>query len=206
LRHVPLSSVPKALGRDLGDGESESNYVGYISMKTTLHSGGATFTVEYSQNGDEYEAVVNGQSTCVRLLSVHDGALTFLIDGQPLHVCLASDGPRTMVAIEGRVYEFTQMQEKQARTRQHDVGKMSPQVRSPMPGKILAVQAAENTVVEAGQPLVLLEAMKMENILSAEGTARVKKIHVSPGDLVDLGQLLVELEFIAPAPVPAQPS
>jgi biotin carboxyl carrier protein len=38
----------------------------------------------------------------------------------------------------------------------------------------------------------------MENALTAEGAARVKKVHVSPGDLVDLGQLLIELEFTAP--------
>jgi biotin carboxyl carrier protein len=67
-----------------------------------------------------------------------------------------------------------------------------------MPGKILQVLVAEGTEVEAGQALVLLEAMKMENTLAAEGAARIKKVHVAPGDLVDLGQLLVELEFVQP--------
>jgi len=165
-------------------------------MKTTLHSGGATFTVEYTQSGDEYAAVVNGQSIRARLLSVRDGAVTLLIDGQPLRAHLASDGPRTLVAIAGGVYEFTHAQEQQARTRQREAGRLSPEVRSPMPGKILQVVVTAGATVEAGQALVLLEAMKMENTLSAEGPARVKKIHVAPGDLVDLGQILVELEFV----------
>jgi biotin carboxyl carrier protein len=64
-----------------------------------------------------------------------------------------------------------------------------------MPGKILEVRVTEGVSVEAGQVLVILEAMKMENALTAEGPARVRKIHVSSGELVDLGQLLVELEF-----------
>jgi pyruvate carboxylase subunit B len=64
-----------------------------------------------------------------------------------------------------------------------------------MPGKILDVRITEGDMVEAGQALILLEAMKMENALMAEGAGRVKKIHVTVGDLVDLGQVLVELEF-----------
>ena len=175
-------------------------------MKTTLHSDGVTFVVEYTQSRDEYEAKVNGQTRRVRLLSARDGALTLLVDGQSLRVHLASDGQRTLVAIEGQVYEFTQAQKSQARTRQREAGRMDPEVRAPMPGKILAVLVTEGTAVEAGQALVLLEAMKMENTLSAEGTARVKKVHVAPGDLVDLGQLLVEIEFVEPTSASSQAS
>jgi len=164
-------------------------------MKTILSSDGEAFSVEYTPNGDEYEVAVNGQTRTVRLLSARDGALTLLVDDQPLRVHVAIDGQRTLVAIAGQVYEFTQSQEKQARTRQREAGRVSPEVRSPMPGKILQILVTEGTEVEAGQALVLLEAMKMENTLAAEGAARVKKVHVTPGDLVDLGQLLVELEF-----------
>jgi len=168
-------------------------------MKTILSSGGEVLTIEYTRNGDEYEVVIDGQTKQIRLLSARDGALTLLIDGQPLHTYVASDGQRTLVAIAGQVYEFTHTREKQTRSRQREAGRLSPEVRSPMPGKILQVLVVEGSEVETGQALVLLEAMKMENTLSAEGIARVKKIHVTPGDLVDLGQLLVELEFSQPA-------
>jgi 3-methylcrotonyl-CoA carboxylase alpha subunit len=164
-------------------------------MKTVLHADGTAFIVEYTQSGDEYEVIIGNQVKRARMLSACDGALTLLIDHQPLHVHVASDGQRTLVAIAGEVYEFTQPQEKQTRTRQREAGRVSPEVRSPMPGKILQILVTEGMAVEAGQALVLLEAMKMENTLAAEGVARVKKIHVTPGDLVDLGQLLVELEF-----------
>jgi len=165
-------------------------------MKTTLHSTGETFTVEYSQNGNEYTVTVNGHSLPVRLLSQHDDAFTLLIDGKPLRVHVVNDGARTLVAIDGQIYEFTQSQEQHTRTRRHETRGLDPEVRSPMPGKILEVLVAEGTTVEAGQALILLEAMKMENTLAAEGNARVRKIHVAPGNLVDLGQVLVELEFV----------
>ncbi|MGH8005685.1 MAG: biotin/lipoyl-containing protein [Candidatus Binatia bacterium] len=154
--------------------------------------------MEYTQSGDEYTVVVNGHSLHARLLSQRDGALTLLIDGKPLRLHLADDDARTLVAIEGHIYEFTRAQEQRTHTRQHEARGLDPEVRSPMPGKILQVLIAEGATVEAGQALILLEAMKMENTLAAEGSARVKKVHVAPGDLVDLGQILVELEPVEP--------
>jgi len=177
-----------------------------IVMKTILSTGGESLTVEYTQNGDEYEVAVNSQTRTVRLLSARDGALTLLVDGKPQRVHVASDGPRTLVAVAGHVYEFTRPQEKQPRTRQREGGRLDPEIRSPMPGKILQVLVTEGATVETGQALVLLEAMKMENTLSAEGAALVKKVHVAPGELVDLGQLLVELEFAEPAAAQSQVS
>ncbi len=174
-------------------------------MKTTLHLSGIAYAVEYTQSGDEYEVSVNGTSLRVRVLATRNSVLILTIDGKPLRAHLVHDGPRMLVAIAGQVYEFTR-QEKQAQARRGEAGRLDPQVRSPMPGKILEVLVAEGSKVETGQALVLLEAMKMENTLAAEGAATVNKVHVAPGDLVDLGQLLVELDFIAAAPSSPQAS
>jgi biotin carboxyl carrier protein len=175
-------------------------------MKTTLHSNGTTLVVEYRQEGEEYEAVIDGQQLRARLLSLRNGSLTLLVNEKPLHVHVASDDRRTLIAIDGQVYEFTQARKKQSKARRSELGKLEPEVRSPMPGKILQVLVEEGMPVEAGQTLVLLEAMKMENSLTAEGAAQVKKIHISPGDLVDLGQLILELEFTAETTSTAQDS
>lgn len=164
-------------------------------MKTTLHSRGSALVVEYRQGGDEYDITVGDTSLQAQILAAHDGALTLLVDGQLLRAHVVSDGSRTLVAIDGHVYEFARGEKKTAQSRQREAGRLSPEVRSPMPGKILEVRAAEGTTVEAGQVLVVLEAMKMENSLTAEGPARVRKIHVAAGELVEVGQLLVELEF-----------
>ena len=164
-------------------------------MKTTLHSRGSALVVEYRQGGDEYTVTVSDQTFRAQLLATHEGALTFQVDGQLLRAYVVDDGPRTLVAIDGHVYEFVRGEKKTAQNRQREAGRLSPEIRSPMPGKILDIRVAEGASVEAGQILVVLEAMKMENALTAEGPARVRKIHVAAGELVELGQLLVEIEF-----------
>lgn len=64
---------------------------------------------------------------------------------------------------------------------------------SPMPGRVLKVLAREGDEVKAGAPLVVVEAMKMENELSVDRDGVVKKVHVAPGATVESGALLVEV-------------
>ncbi len=167
-------------------------------MKTTLHANGQSLAVEYDKQGNDYALVIDGQPVQARLLAALDGSLTLLVNDKPLRAHVARDGQRTLVSIEGRVYEFSHAPEKKARFNTRDAGRLDPEIRSPMPGKILQVPVAAGEQVEAGQTLVVVEAMKMENALKAEGAGHVTKIHISPGDSVELGQLLVELEFSIP--------
>ena len=67
-------------------------------------------------------------------------------------------------------------------------------VVAPMPGTVIRVLAAEGDRVEARQPLVVVEAMKMETPLVSPFEATVKKVHVAEGDRVTGGMVLVELE------------
>jgi acetyl/propionyl-CoA carboxylase alpha subunit len=67
-------------------------------------------------------------------------------------------------------------------------------VTAPMPGTVIRVLVAEGDRVEARQPLVVLEAMKMETPLASPYEAVVRRVHVAEGDLVAGGALLVELE------------
>ena len=164
-------------------------------MKTTLHLRGSALAIEYGQRGEEYTVTVSEKTFHAHIFAAQDGVFTVQVDGQLLHAYIASDGRRTLVSIDGRVYEFVREEKKIAQSRQREAGRLNPEIRSPMPGKILEVRVSEDETVEAGQVLVVLEAMKMENALTAEGPARVRKLHVSSGELVDLGQLLVELEF-----------
>ena len=67
-------------------------------------------------------------------------------------------------------------------------------VVAPMPGLIVRVNAAVGDAVAAGQGLVVMEAMKMENELRAQAAGKVKNILVTPGTAVEKGALLIELE------------
>ena len=63
-----------------------------------------------------------------------------------------------------------------------------------MPGRVVKALVAEGDTVEAGQPVIIVEAMKMENEVTAPGPGVVRRINVSQGDTVDAGAVLVELE------------
>ena len=65
-------------------------------------------------------------------------------------------------------------------------------LRAPMPGKIVRVNVSEGDNVSKGDPLVVLESMKMENTLSSSLGGVVKAVHVSADDSVQQGQTLVE--------------
>jgi biotin carboxyl carrier protein len=65
---------------------------------------------------------------------------------------------------------------------------------APMPGMIVRVNVQEGDHVQAGQGLVVMEAMKMENELRAVGAGSVKRVVVTPGTAVEKGALLLEME------------
>ncbi|APR80351.1 Methylcrotonyl-CoA carboxylase biotin-containing subunit protein [Minicystis rosea] len=64
---------------------------------------------------------------------------------------------------------------------------------SPMPGRVLKILVAEGDAVEAGTPLAVVEAMKMENELVSQRAGTVKKVHATPGQNVESGAKLVEV-------------
>lgn len=67
-------------------------------------------------------------------------------------------------------------------------------VRSPLPGTILKISVKEGDIVRAGDPVAVLEAMKMENTIEAEQNGTVTKIHVSQGDSVMEGSEILSIE------------
>ena len=73
-------------------------------------------------------------------------------------------------------------------------GRGSGVVKAVMPGLVIKVNVQEGQAVEAGTPLLVLEAMKMENEVKSPGAGVVKKINVKPGEIVETGAVLVELE------------
>ncbi len=74
-------------------------------------------------------------------------------------------------------------------------GAAAAQIKAPMPGRVVRVLVAVGDAVDRGTPVLIIEAMKMENEMHAAAAGIVAQIPVSEGDTVDPGQLLCLLEL-----------
>jgi len=113
------------------------------------------------------------------------------VDGRVHRALVARARGRVLVALDGRVHVFETGAEASGRSAAGRAG--SGVVTAPMPGKIVAVLVTKGDAVEPGQPLVVLEAMKMETTLAAEIAGTVAAVHGTAGGMVDGGALLVEI-------------
>jgi len=76
------------------------------------------------------------------------------------------------------------------------VSNAAQELVSPMPGLVLSISVELGASVTTGTPLLVLEAMKMENEIKSTSDSTVAAIHVRPGDAVQKGQVLIEFEQI----------
>lgn len=67
-------------------------------------------------------------------------------------------------------------------------------VLSPMPGAIVSISVEAGQTVLDGQEILVIEAMKMQNLIKSQVEGKIKKIHVKPGESVAVDQLLIEYE------------
>jgi len=100
--------------------------------------------------------------------------------------------------IDGFRYEVEALDERERAIRDLTASAAKPSgpapLIAPMPGLIVRVKVQVGDTVQAGQGLVVMEAMKMENELRAAASGRVKAVAVAPGTAVEKGARLVELE------------
>lgn len=133
------------------------------------------------------------------------------VDGTPLHNLLLDGASYRLVAkriaagrwglhMRGRRLEAEVLDERMHAIRAMTgagAGPVGPRpVRAPMPGLVVRLEVQVGDVVQTGQGIAIVEAMKMENELKAEGPGRVKGIQVSEGDTVDKDQVLVDFESL----------
>ena len=170
-------------------------------MKYNVKIGDHEHWVEVLPDGSNWKILVDGEPAVIDAAEIAPGAYSFLTDGRSREVAVDRNGDQFRVRLGGATYEMTVMDEVHARTRRPERATASgpAQLKAPMPGLVVALKAAVGDMVEVGQALVVMEAMKMQNELAAPGSGRVEKVHVVIGQSVESGQALVTLAAPAPA-------
>lgn len=160
-----------------------------------------------------FEFVFKGETRIVelkdnRLVSLGDGKETVEVEYTPdgrifvrnsnqvKEVHAAVSGGKTFVDIDGVLYEFTQPVQDAAAAGDAAGDMADPsKIFAPMPGKIVKIMVKKGDAVKPKQHLVIVEAMKMENIVTARAQATVKAVNFAVGDQVDTDHPIMELEL-----------
>lgn len=141
----------------------------------------------------KYDLTINEKSYEVTVKSIDEGNATVEVNGQQYSVVI--NDVQSLVLPEN----IQTPGRKPAAIRQQNgapppVGPSSGGVIAPMPGQIKAILVREGDRVHAGQKLVVMEAMKLENKIPSDRDGVVKHILVRDGDIVSQGQELVVIE------------
>ncbi|GAA5167377.1 biotin carboxylase N-terminal domain-containing protein [Pseudonocardia eucalypti] len=151
--------------------------------------GEQTFEVAYHFDRDRVWVAVNGEplGESVRARGTSAEGVTLEVDGVSRRYRVATYGAG-QVYVDGPdgAAAFTRV----PRFGDPTAGTAAGSLLAPMPGGVLRVLAAVDDLVTEGQPLVVLEAMKMEHTVAAPGDGRVTELSVRPGDQVHTGQVL----------------
>jgi biotin carboxyl carrier protein len=148
---------------------------------------------------EEGMVLVDGQEYRIDLRQIRGLPLYSLLLDQrsyELHVQQTDrNGYRVTVAGEGYLaHVMDERTHRLSQTRSGLTGAgVDSAVKAPIPGLVVKVNVKEGDEVKAGQSLVILEAMKMENELRAPRNGTVSTVHVRPGDSVNQGETLVTL-------------
>jgi biotin carboxyl carrier protein len=132
---------------------------------------------------------IDGREVSAELQGMPDGSSILALAGRHYRIFAGRRSDSIFTAAGPLSAEFRAVETRRARR----TGLVSPELAAPMPGKVLKVLVAEGAEVNAGDPILVLEAMKMETTLYAESAARIRKVRVTEGQMVDHGAVLIEL-------------
>ncbi|MGZ4674793.1 MAG: acetyl/propionyl/methylcrotonyl-CoA carboxylase subunit alpha, partial [Ilumatobacteraceae bacterium] len=157
---------------------------------------GEHLTVQFRSTSttNQFEVVAASGSIVATTLTLHDGVGSIEFGDVTSRFRVATSGPTTWIGSEGDAWSFTGHEPTAAGHTQIDHGAA---IESPMPGTVIAVLVSTGESVTVGQPVVVVEAMKMEHTLRASTDGIVSELLVHVGDRVALSQLLAVID---PAP------
>jgi biotin carboxyl carrier protein len=168
-----------------------------LEIQLTSASGKRKHAVELIRNGDASSFALDGQPVEADAVQIAPNAVSVMLGGQSfeLHISRSMDGtlklrcgPHEYTAeiIDSRAWRGRKQGAVEVEGRQ--------EILAPMPGKVVRMLAAVGDAVEAGQGLLVVEAMKMQNEIHSPKSGKVQRLLVKEGQNVNAGEVLAWVE------------
>jgi biotin carboxyl carrier protein len=155
-----------------------------------------TYRVELARAGEQWSCRLDGREFPLDVVSTQPGVFSLLLNGKSYDVKQETIGTETNIVVGHERFAAVVRDPRSFRSRRR-VGASEQGVKkitAPMPGKVVRILSPVGSQVEAGQSVIVIEAMKMQNELKAPKNGTVKKINVAEGAAVEAGQTLAEVE------------
>ncbi len=168
-------------------------------MKLTAEIGNEKHTLDIKREDDRVIAEVDGRRYEIEVREPVEGSYLLIADGSVYECRVERDAARrTSLSVHTRnhAYPITLVDPKRLRATQSASAQTdgSAQVLAVMPGKVVRVLVDEGQVVEAGQGLLVVEAMKMQNEMKSPRAGKVVELQARAGATVNAGDVLAVIE------------
>jgi biotin carboxyl carrier protein len=161
-------------------------------MNFKLKIGGRTRAVKVNSTGARPEFSLDGQGVAADIVEVEPNVFSVLLGGEVFEVRIHQTAQGTRVHVDS--HEYLAELDDPRQWRRGAGGALSAEGRqsifAPMPGKVVRVLVQTGAVVESGQGLLVIEAMKMQNEVKSSKDGKVERINVKEGQAVNAGEVL----------------
>ena len=165
-------------------------------MKYSVWIQNRAYKVDFVDDGDDLKVLWEGKQVCVDLQS-EDPKKSIMIEGQPYEIDVKRNGETIDVNIGNDTF-YTRVNRgvvRRDRAGKGAGGMKEEVVSAPMPGMVVTLKVEKDQEVGMGDPLLILEAMKMENELRCPVNGRIKDIYVNTGQKVEKGEKLLVIQM-----------
>ncbi len=156
----------------------------------TLRAGEETLSIAATANGPRWVLEIGERHASAEARFAADGAAVLTLDGAQFRAVVLDHGDDIAVFIDGAGWRFTRV-DPLAPPAGADAG--AGRLTAPMPGRVVQLLVAAGDAVRQGQPLIVVEAMKMEHTIAAPRDGTVEAVRYAVGDLVEEGTELIAL-------------
>lgn len=164
-----------------------------FEVQLTSPSGKKLRTVELERDADRWKIALDGKPIETDAVEIDPNTISLLLEGQSYEVRI-TQSPDGLLKLQTRLQEFSaEVADPRAwrgrRPGAHEI-EGRQQVLAPMPGKVIRILVQAGEVVEVGQGLLVVEAMKMQNEIRSPKGGTIERLQVREGQPVNAGEVL----------------